>query len=87
MEQFSLCSTAVEPVSCDYWARVLQLLKPERPRARALQQEKPLQLEAHAPQLEKSSCSTEDPAEPKNKANNQKKKKWYWEIISSYRAI
>ena len=71
MEQFSLCSTIVEPVSCDYWAHELQLRKPECPGARALLQEKPLQSEACAPQLEQSSCSTEDPAEPKNKANNQ----------------
>ena len=55
----------------NYWAYELWLLKPGCPRAYALQQEKPLQLEAHAPQPEKSSCGIEDPAEPKNKANNQ----------------
>ena len=39
----------LEPMSHSYWARVPQLLKPV-PRARALQQEKPLKWEAHAPQ-------------------------------------
>ena len=65
----SLCSRAQE----------LQLLKPACPRARALQQEKPLQREAstlqlqsstRSPQLEKSSCSIEDPEQPKKKKKN-----------------
>ena len=38
-----------KPVSHNYWARMPQLLKPA-PRARAPQQEKPLQWEARAPQ-------------------------------------
>ena len=42
-----------EPESLNRWAQVLQLLK----LCRALQQEKPLQGEAHAPQLDGSPCS------------------------------
>ena len=61
---------APEPGSCNYWAHVPQLLKP---RAQALQQEKPPQWEARAAQesspcslqLEKSPCSNHDPAQPK----------------------
>ena len=45
----------LEPMSHNYWAHVLQLLKPA-PRARALQQEKPPQWEAHTPQ-QSSPCS------------------------------
>ena len=53
-----------------------QLLKPESPRAHHLQQEKPVQWEAHKPQLESSPhlpwlekipSSNEDPAQPKIK--------------------
>ena len=47
----------LEPVSHNYWAHVPQLLSPRAttteahmPRARALQQEKPPQWEAHTPQ-------------------------------------
>ena len=67
----SLCSRAGE----------LQLQKPSCLREHALQQEKPLQWEAHAPQLQrslylpqlaKSQCSNKDPAQPK--LNNKKKK-------------
>ena len=50
---------ALEPVSHNYWAHVPQLLsscamatEACAPRARAPQQEKPPQWEAHAPQLE-----------------------------------
>jgi len=43
---------SLEPTSQDYWAQVLQLLKPECSRAYAPQQEKPQQGEAHALQLE-----------------------------------
>ena len=50
---------ALEPVSHNYWAPVLRLLKPRHPRAHALQQEKPSQWEACAPQTE------EDPAQSK----------------------
>ena len=47
---------ALEPRSCNHWAHVSQLLKPAHPRACALQQEKPLQWEAHTPQLESNPC-------------------------------
>ena len=47
----------LEPKNHNYWSHVLQLLKPAHPRACALQQEKPPQWEAHAPQLENSPCS------------------------------
>ena len=50
---------ALEPVSHNYWAHVLQLLKPVCSRARALQQEKPLQWEAHAPQSSPHSLQLE----------------------------
>ena len=40
----------LEPVHCNYWAHVQQLLKPVCPKA----QEKPLQWEARAPKLESS---------------------------------
>ena len=46
---------ATESMSNNYWAHAPQLLKPEHPWACALQQEKPLQWEAHAPHLESSS--------------------------------
>ena len=45
---------ALEPVSCNCWAHVLQLLKPMCSRAHAPQQEKPPQWEAYALKLEKS---------------------------------
>ena len=76
------CAWALELVSCNYWAHGPQVLKPAHPRACALQQKKPLQWEAHSPQLESSPCTTrevptttresqrkskEDPAQPKNK--------------------
>ena len=41
----------------NYWAQVLQLLKPSHPGAWAPQQQKPPQSEAHAPQLESSPYS------------------------------
>ena len=64
----------LKPGSHNYWALTLQLLKPTRSRACALQQEKPPQWEAHvpqpesspcSPQLEKNPCGNEDPGEPK----------------------
>ena len=58
---WSLCPRAWEP---EHGAHMLQLLKPMCPKAFALQQEKPLQREACAPQLEKSPSSSEDPAQP-----------------------
>ena len=69
---FWTCS--LEPGSHNYWACMWQLLKPACSRVCASQQEKPLQWEAHAPQLEnscclpqleKSPCNSEDPAQPK----------------------
>ena len=42
---------ALEPRSLNHWAHVLQLLKPEQPRAHALQREKPLEGEACTLQL------------------------------------
>ena len=62
---------ALEPRSHKYRAPTQQLPKPMNPTAHALQQEKPPQWEAHAPQLEsstllpqleKSPRSKEDPA-------------------------
>ena len=50
MEQLSTCTTT--PDTCG-------------PRTCALQQEKPLQREAQALQLQKTACSNEDPMEPK----------------------
>ena len=55
MGQLSLCTTitearALEPTSYNYWAHELYQLKPARPRACAVQQEEPLQWEAHVPQ-------------------------------------
>ena len=53
----------LEPLSCNYWTHVPQLLKRSHPRVCALQQEKPPQWEAlalqlkvssHSPQLEKA---------------------------------
>ena len=49
----STCLEATKPVCHNYWAHVLQLLKPTCPGAYA-PQEKPLQWEARAPQLESS---------------------------------
>ena len=62
----SYWACALEPQRHNYWA-CTQLLKPTCPRARAPQQEKPLQLEnsTHLPQVEKNLCSNEDPAQPK----------------------
>ena len=66
----------LKPRSQNYWAHMLQLLKPICPRTCALQQDKPLQWEARIPQLESSSCfqqleksprNNEDPAQPKIK--------------------
>ena len=56
----SLCSSSQDS----------QLLKPLHPWALAPQQEKPLEWEAHAPQLVKSPPSNKDPMQPK--INKQK---------------
>ena len=64
----SYWASALWPRSCNSWAHVPQLLKPECPRTCAPPQEKPLQWEAHASQLEKSLQSNEDStAKNKNK--------------------
>ena len=70
---------ALELVSCNGGAHVPQLLKSEHPRACALQQEKPPQWETHAPLLEKSQSSNEDPTQRKinNKIIKKKFKKNY----------
>ena len=44
------CCGATKPVCHNYWARLLQPLKPEFPRAHAVQGEKPLRGEACAPE-------------------------------------
>ena len=68
------CRGATKPVRHNYWACMPQLLKPGHPRAHALQQEKPPQWEARAPQrrvapahrqLEKATRSNKDPTQPK----------------------
>ena len=48
-------SYALEPESCSYLSHVPHLLKSEHPRAYALQQETPLQQDAHLLQLDSSS--------------------------------
>ena len=59
---------ALEPASHNYWAHMPQLLKPAclEPMLR-LQQEKPLQWEAHAPQLEKARTQQGRPNAAKSK--------------------
>ena len=49
-----ICHGATKPMSHNYWAGVLRLLKPHVPRG-ALQQEKPPQCKAHTPQQRVSS--------------------------------
>ena len=57
---------ALEPNCHNYWAQVLQTLKPLCPRDCALQWEKPPQREAHLLQLEKSPWrGNKDPVQPK----------------------
>ena len=46
-----LWACALEPGSRNYWRHKLRLLKPVCPRARDLQQEYPLQREAHSASL------------------------------------
>ena len=63
----------------DKWAHVPSLQEPGRPGARAPRQKKPLQWEAHTPQLEssprspqlqKAMHSNEDPVQPEVKITN-----------------
>ena len=67
------CHRTTKPVGHKYWACTVQLLKPEHPRACALQ-EKPAQWDVYTtqlegsprlPQREKSLCNNKDPAQPK----------------------
>ena len=51
--RYSYWTCALELGNHNYQAHVLQLLKPACPRARATQQDKPLQWEAYAQQLER----------------------------------
>ena len=48
------CHMPTKAMHHNYWAGVVQLLKPKRSRACALQQEKPPQRETQAPQVEKA---------------------------------
>ena len=70
-----------EPLSHNYWAPVLRLLKPASHRTCALQQEKPLQWETHTPkpessphllQLEKAHAQQQDPVHPINNMQGKK---------------
>ena len=64
----------LESRSCNCWAHVSQLLKPERHRACAPQS--PLQWEAFKLQLEKNPHSNKDPAQPKINKIIKKKNTW-----------
>ena len=66
---------ALEGGSYNYWAHMPQLLKPAHHRACAVQQDTPLQWEAHTQQLESSPCLSQlekagtpmkNPAQSKN---------------------
>ena len=78
------CCRATKSTHHSYWAYAPQLLKLTCPRVRAPQQEKSPQWEASepqlksspcSPQLQKSLCSSEDPAQPKIKKYFKKKRK------------
>ena len=82
-EDPTCCGAVPQLISLSSRAQELQLLTPcaattkaPAPRACALQQEKPVQLESspHLPQLEKSPCNNEDPAKPKKKRKRNKVK-------------
>ena len=79
----STCLRAVKPVSHNYWAWVLQLLKPTYPTACALQWEKHLQWEACTPQ-QSSSCwqqlekARKQQWRPSTVKKKKKKKKIRW---------
>ena len=70
----------LEPTCRNFWAHLSQLLKPTGPGACALQQERPLQWEAHTPELLIES-STHSPqlekvwAQQRRPSTAQKKKK------------
>ena len=74
------CVCAPEPRNCNHWAHIPQVLKPVQPWAP--QQEKPpatrslhttLWSSPSSPQLDKSLCSNEDPAQPKVNTSTFKK--------------
>ena len=67
----SCWTCALEPRSQNHWDHLPQPLKSPHPRARAPQQEKPPQWEAHTPQLEGRLSLREDLAQPK--INKQRK--------------
>ena len=79
----SLYSGAREP--CNYWAHRQQPLKSARPRARALQPEKPRQWEALPPQLEESplAATREKPAQQQRFCTAKKKKKKTLKILAT----
>ena len=57
---------ALEPVSHNYWSLRATTTEAHAPKAHALQQEKPVQWEAHAPQLEKARTQQQRPNAAKN---------------------
>ena len=79
------CHAATKPVSSNYWALKLQLLKPTCPRAHALQYENPPKWETLTLQLESSPDSDmrESPCVPmrtlcSQKGMNEKNNYWYF---------
>jgi len=71
----SYWACVLEPRICNYWAHKLQLLKPLRFRAYALQQEKSLQWEAQEPQLEKAHTQQQRASTLQRRPSGAKKKK------------
>ena len=80
--QLSPCTASTGPTSHRPWAHEPQPLKPACPRAWALQQEKPQQSEARAPQRESSPCLPQlekagaKQQRPSAEINHQKKELW-----------
>ena len=70
------CHRATKPVCHNYWACALEHVShnywAREPRARAPQQEKPLQWEAHLPQLEKAHMQQRRPNAAKKKKSLNK---------------
>ena len=82
----SYWACALEPRSHNCWAHMKQLLKASGPRARAMQQEKPLPWEACIPQLESSPCSLQLGEKTAHTAK-KKKKRSTWITSSIKRSI
>ena len=61
---------ALEPVSHNYWSPCATTTEPVHPRARAPQQKKQPQWEAHTPQLEKARTQQQRPKNKQNFKNN-----------------